>query len=254
VLLDYCAELARADRRFAQRLSDVDALEGEVGFITPGSIGLSLYPVLLGMQQANPGLIIRHRFAPDREVLDAVLQNRYELGLVTLKPEDERLAASHFTEEALELVVPAGEGAATWADLEKLGFIDHPDGQGMATRLLARRFPGNAGIRNVPCHGFSNQIGLILEPVARGLGFTVLPRYARQAFAKQDAIAVIECREPVVDTLWLIQRSEWPLSRRAAHVVATLRQRLAAAKSMPQDADKVLAVAPTAGRSRPRKP
>ncbi len=253
VLLDYCAEIARAHRHFEQRLSDVDALEGEVGFITPGSIGLSLYPVLLGMQQANPGLVIRHRFAPDQEVLEGVLQNRYELGLVTLKPDDERLAASHFTEEALELVVPAGEHAGTWADMERLGFIDHPDGQGMATRLLARRFPGNVGIRNVPCHGFSNQIGLILEPVARGLGFTVLPRYARQAFAKQDAIAVIECREPVVDTLWLIQRSEWPLSRRAAHVVETLRQRMAAARSKEPQAAKALAAAPATGRGRARK-
>ncbi|WP_200859715.1 LysR substrate-binding domain-containing protein [Xanthomonas cassavae] len=93
----------------------------------------------------------------------------------------------------------------------------------MATRLLMRHFPGNPGIRSVPCHGFSNQIALILEPVARGLGFTVIPRHARHAFAQPQAIRVIECGEPVVDTLWLIHRAEWPLSTRAEWVLEQLR-------------------------------
>jgi|GEM_PF-5160747 len=58
--------------------------------------------------------------------------------------------------------------------------------------------------------------GLILEPVARGLGFTVLPRHARKAFAGQGKIRVAEQVAPVMDSLWLIYRSEWPLSARAA--------------------------------------
>jgi hypothetical protein len=36
----------------------------------------------------------------------------------------------------------------------------------MASRLLSRRFPGNPGIQTPRRQGFSNQIGLILEPVA----------------------------------------------------------------------------------------
>jgi hypothetical protein len=116
---------------------------------------------------------MRHRFAPDQEVVEAVRQNRYELGLVTLPPDDARLAASPFTAESLELVVPAQETVHTWEDLARIGFIDHPDGQAMASRLLSRRFPANPGVGSLPCHGFCNHIGLILEPVARGLGFTV---------------------------------------------------------------------------------
>jgi DNA-binding transcriptional LysR family regulator len=214
-LLDYCAEVGAADQRLQQRLSEADAEQGEIGLISPGSIGLALYPYLLELQQAHPGLSIRHRFAPDREVLEAVLDNRFELGLVTLKPDDPRLSVSRFAEEPLELVVPAGEHVHCWADLDRLGFIDHPDGRAMAGRLLSRRFPGGPGVRSLPCHGFTNQIGLILEPVARGLGFTVIPRYARLAFPRQDAIHVIEGTPAVVDTLWLLHRAEWPLSARA---------------------------------------
>jgi len=223
-LLEYCNELELADKRLKLRLSDASARSGEISLITPGSVGLALYPLLLTLQQSHPGLVIRHRFAPDPETLDAVLRKQYELGLVTLKPDDPRLVATSFIEEPLELVVPVGADIDNWEDLQRLGFIDHPDGQAMATRLLTRHFPGNPGIRNVPCHGSSNQIALILEPVARGLGFTVIPRHARQAFAQADAIRVVECGKPVVDTLWLIHRAEWPLSARASWVLEQLRK------------------------------
>ncbi len=220
-LLDYCAEVAAADRRLQQRLSAAQAEAGEVSLITPGSIGLALYPQLLELQQAHPGLHIRHRFAPDHEVLEAVLENRFELGLLTLKPDDPRLTVSRFAQEPLELVAPAGARVREWADLESLGFIDHPDGQAMAARLLSRRFPGKPGVRSLPCHGFSNQISLILEPVARGLGFSVVPRYARLAFPRPESIQVIdaEAAAQVVDTLWLLHRAEWPLATRAQRVL-----------------------------------
>lgn len=237
-LLDYCREVEQAHWRLQARLSDSTADSGEVSFITPGSVGLALYPLLLELQQTHRGLVIRHRFAPDPEIREAVLDRRYELGLVTLRPDDPRLAAEPFAEEPLELVIPAGETAESWTDLERLGFIDHPDGQAMATRLLARRFPGNPGLRTLPVHGFSNQIALILEPVARGLGFTVLPRYARMAFARADAIHVVEGGTPVVDTLWLIHRTEWPLPARAVWVLDQLLKKAAFAGRMRQPAGK----------------
>jgi len=222
-LLAYCDQLEQADRQLRSRLSDAQADIGEVSLITPGSIGLALYPILLDLQQAHPGLAIRHRFAPDAEAREAVLQNTYELGLVTLKPDDPRLAFEPFIEEPLELIVPAAAQVAGWDDLARLGFIGHPDGQAMATRLLSRWFPGNPGVGALPTHGFINQIGLILEPVARGLGFTVLPRHARLAFARPEAIRVIEGGGAIVDQLWLIHRAEWPLSTRAQRVVAHIR-------------------------------
>lgn len=226
-LLDYCLELEQAEHRLEERLQDSDPTVGDIGLVTPGSVGLNLYPRLLALQQAHPGLVVRHRFAPDTESVQAVLDKRYELGIVTLRPDDARLVAEPFAREALELVAPAGKPAQTWDALMALGFIDHPDGQAMATRLLSRYFPGNPGVASLPQRGFSNQIGLILEPVARGLGFTVLPAFARQAYARQDALQVVDTGTPVVDTLWLIHRAEWPLSARAAWVAQQLRTGMA---------------------------
>lgn len=228
-LLDYARELETADQRLTQRLAGNEDSQGDIRLITPGSIGLALYPRLLALQEASPGLNIHHRFAPTREVMDAVLETRFELGIVTLKPDDPRLSVTELAHEPLELVVPAGIEITCWQDLVELGFINHPDGLDMAARLLSRRFPGNAGVSTLPQKGSTNQIGLILAPVARGLGFSVVPRHARQAFADQQAIHVVpapSAEAEVIDTLWLLSRAEWPLSARAERALAYLRQSL----------------------------
>lgn len=227
-LLEYCSDMEVANDRLRARLS-ANAESGVVGLITPGSIGLFLYPRLLDLQARTPGLIIRHRFAPDAEVLEGVLQNRFDVGLVSLKPDEPRLAASPFSEEPLELVYPASEEVEGWEDLQRIGFVDHPDGKTMANRLLSRHYPGNPGVHTLPCRGFSNQVSLMLEPVARGFGFTVIPRYAREAFVQPDRIRVLDCQAPVIDKLWLIHRSEWSLPPRVARVVDYLRTQVKAA-------------------------
>ncbi|KFZ38932.1 LysR family transcriptional regulator [Shewanella mangrovi] len=225
-LLQYHQEIQHAENRLQIRLTECESTCGDVGLVSTGSIGLRLYPLLLDMQQQHPGLVLRHRFAPDPEVVEAVLSNKFELGITNIKPDDARLNASCFTKEPLELVVPAGKTIQRWQDLVDLGFIDHPDGRAMATRLLSRVFPGNPGISSLPISGFTNQVSLLLAPVARGLGFTVLPHFARSSFAEQAAISVVSSEVAVVDTLWLIHRREWPLSSRAERVVAFLRGQL----------------------------
>ncbi|GAA3895657.1 MULTISPECIES: LysR family transcriptional regulator [Halomonadaceae] len=228
-LCEYSREVGVANHRLHQRLTDDDGQQGEVSLITPGSIGLALYPHLLEIQRTTPGLSIYHRFAPTQEIVAGVLENRFELGIVTLPQDDPRLAVSVFAREALELVVPAHAKADEWADLARLGFIDHPDGHEMATRLLSRRFPGFSGVCSLPNHGFTNQVGLILEPVALGLGFTVLPRFARQAFSRPEAIRVVTGEPAVVDTLWLLHRAEWPLSARAERMLNAIKPVLGSA-------------------------
>ncbi|WP_310397404.1 LysR family transcriptional regulator [Caballeronia sp. LP006] len=183
-LLDYCEAMEQARRRLDARVSG-PAKAGEIGLITPGSMGLALFPLMLDWQAQHSQWKFRHCSAPGPEVLDAVLTNRYDLGIVTARPVDARLTVRKFMQEPLELVVPAGAKVRAWSHLKTLGFIDHPDGQAMADRLLGRCFRKNESLADLPRNGFSNQIGLILEFVARGLGFTVIPRYARATFAQQ---------------------------------------------------------------------
>lgn len=82
--------------------------------------------------------------------------------------------------------------------------------------------PAATGTQEGNTHVF--QIGTILEPVARGFGFTVLPRFAVAAYANQRAIRIDSSIPPLVDSLWLIHRAQWPLSASAGWAVRQLRQ------------------------------
>lgn len=52
------------------------------------------------------------------------------------------------------------------------------------------------------------QLGFIDHPDGKAMA-------RRLAFHSPERIRVVEAGEPVVDTLWLLCRSEWPLSARA---------------------------------------
>lgn len=226
-LTAYAREMSTAEQRLRQTLTRGDATHGEVKLVSPGSIGLAVYRLLLNLQAVHPGLSIRHRFAPTHDVFASVLAARDELGLSVVRPDDPRLLAQRLIEEPLELVVPAAAKIRDWSDLMALGFIDHPDGQDMASRLLPRMYLGCPSIRTLPIRGFTNQVSLILEPVARGFGFTVIPHHARVAFKSQADIRVIAGHVAVHDTLWLVHRAEWPMSGPAITAVQWLKSHLA---------------------------
>lgn len=160
-----------------------------------------------------------------------MLDNRFELGLVTRMPTDERLAVRAFMRENLCLIMPVRCRDESWPALVELGFIGHPDGHEMATRLLSRRYPGKR-LDHLPMRGFTNQIAMILEPVALGLGFTVLPRFAVDAFASPEKLRVVNGEPEVVDTLWLIHRAEWPLSAPAAWAIEALARAISPVPSV----------------------
>ena len=55
-LLEYCEEFNAADQRLNKGLSEHDDKRGEISLISPGSIGLALYPMLLNLQRKRPGI------------------------------------------------------------------------------------------------------------------------------------------------------------------------------------------------------
>ena len=107
-----------------------------------------------------------------------------------------------------------------------LGFIDHPDGRHHANLLLSANYPEFQHSNLFPKQGFSNQIGLILEPVSMGLGFTVLPAHAVEAFEKPEHINVHQLPNPVSETLYLCTFRNRALQARVTTVIAEARQRL----------------------------
>ena len=177
--------------------------EGIVRVMSPGSVGLKLYPHLLALQNKHPKLIIDYRFAPNTDVEKAIAASTVDIGFMTSKSTLTDVRCTSVAQESLLLVTPAAVEKPGWDDLMTLGFIDHPDGSHHANLLLGANYPEFQHSNLFPRKGFSNQIGLILEPVSMGLGFTVLPAHAVEAFQKRAHIKVHRLASPVSETLYL---------------------------------------------------
>ncbi len=207
-----------------QKVGEDPPFEGLVRIISPGSVGLKLYPHLLALQSEHPALIVDYRFAPNADVENAIAESRVDIGFMTSKSRLAEVLCTPVAEESLLLVTPSSMDEPDWDKLMSLGFIDHPDGSYHADLLLGANYPEFQHSNLFPRKGFSNQIGLILEPVSLGLGFTVLPAHAVEAFHKPEKIKTHRLDNPVSETLYLCVQRHRTLQKRIKTLIAEARR------------------------------
>ncbi|MEH6912360.1 MAG: LysR family transcriptional regulator [Oceanicoccus sp.] len=209
-LTDAGESLYREGRKVINALSDIEARvatnpthEGIVRIASPGSMGLKLYRHLLTVQQQYPKLVIDYRFAPNATVEKYIAENNVDIGFMTSQSTLAEVSSNPVAEEELCLVTPIGVTRPSWKQLKKLGFIDHPDGAYHAGLLLSANYPEFQHVKQFDLAGFSNQISLILEPVSLGLGFTVLPTHAVEAFENSTNVKVHRLPNQASEILYL---------------------------------------------------
>ena len=207
-----------------QNVGDDPPYEGVVRMMSPGSVGLKLYPHLLALQSEHPKLIIDYRFAPNTDVENAIAESAVDIGFMTSKPTLADVSCTPVAQESLLLVTPVSVEEPEWDTLMTLGFIDHPDGSHHANLLLGANYPEFQHSNLFPRKGFSNQIGLILEPVSMGLGFTVLPAHAVEAFQRPEKIRAHVLASPVSETLYLCALRNKALQKRMDTVIAEAKR------------------------------
>lgn len=225
-LTDAGERLYRDGRKILLALSNLETAasrdspyEGLVRVMSPGSVGLRLYPRLLDFQRRHPQLVIDYRFAPNSDVERAIAADDVDLGFMTSGSSLVEVSCRAVAREPLLLVTPASVEEPAWETLMELGFVGHPDGVHHADLLLGPNYPEFRHCEQFPNKGFSNQIGLILEPVSRGLGFTVLPAHAVNAFHRPDLIRTHRLAHPVSETLYLGVRRGKTLKSRVRAVI-----------------------------------
>jgi len=207
-----------------QRVVEDPAFEGVVRVMSPGSVGLKLYPHLLELQQRHPNLVIDYRFAPNSDVEESISKCGVDIGFMTSPSTLDEVSFKPVAEEELLLVTPEGLSEPSWEQLLQLGFIDHPDGTHHAGLLLGANYPEFQHSNLFEKKGFSNQISMILEPVSMGFGFTVLPTYAVEAFPKPQLIKTHRLSNPVSESLYLgISRNKF-IPNRVNTVIAEVKK------------------------------
>ncbi|MDN3652840.1 LysR family transcriptional regulator [Thalassotalea ponticola] len=208
-------------------LNKDDPHSGSVTLMSPGSIGLKLYPFLLDKQRQFKQLIINYGFSSNSAIIDSLLAGKCDLGIITQQITSTDLIYQQVATEPLVLVTAAGINDISWSNLQKLGFISHPDAMHHGNLLLAANYPQFKHLSDITQRGFSNQISLILEPVCRGLGFTVLPLHAASAFTNQADITIHQLNHLVSEPIYICYRRFTPLMARQRLIIDWIEQQLA---------------------------
>ena len=227
--------LGQARRAEEKALRDAlgpdDADAGEVRIACSGSFALLFYPQAIALMQAHPRLCLHLEAAPQARILAGLLDQQVDLGVISHDPKHPRLAARQIGREELCLLLPAQSGPRPdLAALDRLGLVAHPDVQTYADAVLGANFPDTyRGAHHLRVRSAVNQIGQIPAPVAKGAGYTLLPRSGLAAFAQADQITVATLPRPQYQDLWLITRRHQTRTARRDRIadsIAALATRL----------------------------
>jgi DNA-binding transcriptional LysR family regulator len=215
-------ELLRASDDLETLIKQDEAYVGRVKIASPGSVGLKLYSHLLDLQQHHPELVIDYRFAPNKSIQQALADRTLDLALITELSNNSGLLSEKIAEEPLVLVTSNKVQSVNWKTLIKLGFISHPDAEHHGKQLLRINFSAFEHVEQFQCKGFSNQISLILDPVSRGFGFTVLPLFAVKAYLPQNTIKIHPLKVSVSENLYLCVNRHSIMSNRTKYIKSVI--------------------------------
>ena len=217
----------REESDFLETLDDDDEDRGQVTVATSGSFAMLLYPALMEWMAAAPGISVHLTAAPEGSVISGVLSGAFDVGVVANEQSHPRLAVEKLGAEPLDLILPRewNERLPSFEDLQSLGFIQHPDGTSYADAVLGSNFGKEyRGAERLQVRSFVNQIGQIPEPVARGLGYSILPRSGVLAFQRREQLIVARLPKPSFLQLKLLELKRRTRSARIQKLVNLIRR------------------------------
>ena len=212
------------ERALRDAIAKDDPDVGELRIACSGSFAMLFYPHAIALMKAHPRLVIHVEAAPQARVHAGVLEGRFDLGVIAEDPGHPRIDAQHIGREELCLVTPVGtEDRVSFAALEALGFIAHPDGYRYADDLFSLNFPETfTGADRLHVRSHVNQIGQIPSPVAEGVGYTLLPRSGLAEYSRADRLRIATLPERRYHDLWAISRRGRTPSARLKRVTALI--------------------------------
>ena len=217
----------REECDFLESLGEDDEDRGQVSVATSGSFAMLLYPALMEWMAAAPGISVHLTAAPEGSVVSGVLSGAFDVGVVADAQGSPRLAVETLGAEPLDLILPRdwNERLPSFEDLQSLGYIQHPDGSNYADAVLGVNFESDyQGAERLRVRSFVNQIGQIPEPVAGGLGYSILPRSGILAFQRREQLIVARFPKPIFLQLKLLEPKRRTRSARIQKLVNLIRR------------------------------
>lgn len=145
------------------------------------TIGTYILPDILGrFRRAYPRLNISLDISLNREIVEKVLSNALDIGLLGAPTDDERLAMKLFFKDELAVIVPRGHEWALRDSVRPQDLLTQPfilTQQGSGTRVIVEERLKEAGIF------FKNELEFgnteaVKKAVEAGLGISIVSRHA----------------------------------------------------------------------------
>lgn len=231
MVYEYALKASADEAELIEKLSFDNPYSGLCNLSCSGSLALLLYPQLLSLQQQHPDLSIHLEAAPNQKIINDVHSGSIDLGIVTQIQNSSLYQSEVIGREALCLVLPKqyGHQAITAELLFNCGLVDHPDAMhylSLYFDLCGEKELANINLDELPKSGYINQLNQILLPVAKGLGFTVLPESAIKNFSEKENLYIAQTAKQVKETLFLVQKRNRNLPLRYQTVCKLLRATL----------------------------
>lgn len=229
LVYQYAKKLRMNEASLFEHMSFDDPYSGQCSLACSGSVALLLYPRLLPLQKQYSSLHLNIKAAPHHQILADIKDGLIDQGIVTDIPNNNVFDFEELGKEELCLVVPQ----TTNLDRSKkqllieLGLISHPD----AEHYLSLYFKQSEeqelkelDIKKIPVIGSINQISQILEPIAEGIGFTVIPKSALDSFHSPELLKILKPQQPVMEDLYLVRKQNRELPARYKIFNAIIKQ------------------------------
>lgn len=203
----YALKVFDQHEQFLKALQFDDPFVGFCKMASPGGIGIGLYSKLLLLNQKHPGLAIQFHYAPNNTIEKEIEAGGLDLGFMSIRPSLQNVEAIKLCQEKLYIITPKKKKIKTLDQLLGLGFITHPDGPKMLETIFFKNFPEHCkGLNDLKISGGTNQIGRILEPVAAGLGFSVISHFAYQAYPNKENLSIFPLKHEVISDVYIVKR------------------------------------------------
>ena len=219
LVYQYAGQLVKNEQGLMEQLAFDDPFTGNCTLACSGALALMLYPKLLDLQVQYCQLVVKLKAAPNHQILNEINTGIIDLGIITDMPSNSLFDVTELGQEQLCLVFPSNVEISSDNEnlLTELGLIAHPDAEHYLTIYFAQSQELNfthLSIKEIPITGYVNQINQILDPVAKGLGFTVLPKSAVDSFHEPKQLNTFYPKEPVLRTLYMVTKRNRALPAR----------------------------------------
>ncbi|PKF63432.1 LysR family transcriptional regulator [Psychromonas sp. psych-6C06] len=219
----------KLNKQLKSQINFDDPYTGLCSIACSGAIAIDLYPDFIDYQALHKGLKVELEAAPNQSIIKGVLENTVHIGIINQQVQHPQLALQKLGNEPLLLILPATYATKTldFDSLNELGFINHPDGFEFVDKVMnANQFSGYMGSDSLTISGYVNQLSQILLPVAKGIGYTVLPERAVKQFNHPEALHIPVLSQVVNDPLYIITKRHSALALRYQWFIDKMQQRL----------------------------